>query len=136
MSLLSDFHILSKAFKRLPEREQKFIILSNQENLWNTMKEKVQSVVLTTWINELYDIGMIDYSNRMKTKVDIIEGKNFHLILSGINGSTEHCDFPCGCKLLYNNLIQQYLLVEPHNECQTHVRTNRIKSKNSPDKFT
>lgn len=125
MSLLSTFHILSKTFKRLPEREQVFIILVNQENLWNTMKEKVQKIVLKTWIDELYQIGMIDYVHKNKVFVQVCKGKNFHLLLSGTNGSTEHADFPCGCKLLYNNLIQQFILVEPHNECQTHKRMVR-----------
>lgn len=127
MSLLVDFHIFSEAFTRLPVKEQKFIILASQETLWNTGKENVQKVVLSTWIDELYHNGMIDYSNRTKTKVDIEKGKNFHVILSGVNASTEHYEFDCGCQFLYNNLIKYWYLVEPHNECQTHKRTQRTQ---------
>lgn len=122
MSLISEFHILSKAFKLLPQSERQFIILANQEMLWNTMKEKVQKVVLKTWIDELYQIGMINYNRKNKLFVEVCKGKNFHLILSGVENSTEHSEFDCGCKLLYNNLIQQFILVEPHNECQDHKR--------------
>lgn len=123
---MSESHIFSKEFRLQSVTEQKFIILSNQEFLWNTMNDRVQKKVLKMWLLELHQDGLIAYSRtKNKTQVDVIKGKNFHLILSGINASTEHSILECGCEFLYNNLIQQFLLVEPNNECQAHHRTIR-----------
>lgn len=122
--------ILGKEFKRLPPDEQKFIILSNQEFYYFSdivARDKQQSLVINMWITDLYDSGVITYERKSKNMFEVKKGKNFHLILMGIGASTVHSELPCGCEILFNEIIQQLLIVESH--CDEHEATYR-KRKN------
>lgn len=120
--------ILGKEFKRLPPDEQKYIILSNQEFYYFSnipASDKQQSLVIKMWVKDLYDSGVITYERISKNKFEVKKGKNFHLILMGIGASTVHSELPCGCEILFNEIIQQLLIVESH--CDEHEPTYRSR---------
>jgi len=109
--------ILSKKFKLLPIKEQIYIIISSQEFLWNTMREKIQQKVIHMWELDLLDKGVIRYIPKSKSTYLIDKGCNYYQLLIG-DGSTVRKEFSCGCEFLFNEIIQQFLLVCHKNECQ------------------